>query len=95
MTTAPRTTTSRGATVRCRHYLGGLVAAIIVLNATEFLAMELELDRNGIPIYTGAAEYFDEWKERAYDLYYSRAGNEGLQARLARHCLRSCAESSP
>ncbi len=45
--------------------------------------MALELDRNGVPAYTGAAEYFDEWKERALDLFHSRSGQDSLQASSA------------
>ena len=45
--------------------------------------MALEMDKNGVPIYSGAAEQFDEWKERANDLFHSRAGNEALQAATA------------
>ena len=41
------------------------------------------MDKNGVPIYTGAAEQFDEWKERAINLFHSRAGSEGLQAATA------------
>ena len=45
--------------------------------------MALDMDKNGVPMYTGTAEQFDEWKERASDLFHSRAGNEGLQASMA------------
>ena len=45
--------------------------------------MTLELDRNGVPVYAGTAEHFDEWKERALDLYHSRAGQVSLQASTA------------
>ena len=45
--------------------------------------MALDMDKNGVPMYTGTAEQFDEWKERASDLFHSRAGNEGLQASTA------------
>ncbi len=46
--------------------------------------MSLELDRNGVPIYTGTAENFDEWREKALDLFWRRAGNEGFQGSTAR-----------
>jgi hypothetical protein len=41
--------------------------------------MAQELDRNGVPIYAGAADYFDEWQEQAYDLFHNRSGNDNLQ----------------
>ena len=45
--------------------------------------MALDMDKNGVPMYTGTAEHFDAWKEGASDLFHSRAGNEGLQASTA------------
>ena len=45
--------------------------------------MTLELDRNGVPVYSGTAENFDEWKERALDLFHSRQGQDSLQASTA------------
>ena len=45
--------------------------------------MTLELDRNGVPVYSGTAEHFDEWKERAMDLYHGRSGQDSLQASTA------------
>ncbi len=45
--------------------------------------MALELDRNGVPAYAGTAEHFDEWKERALDLFHSRCGQDSLQASTA------------
>ena len=45
--------------------------------------MTLELDRNGVPVYAGTAEQFDEWKERALDLFHSRTGQDSLQASTA------------
>ena len=51
--------------------------------AAENYSMTLELDRNGVPVYAGTAEHFDEWKERALDLYHSRAGQDSLQASTA------------
>ncbi len=45
--------------------------------------MTLELDRNGMPVYAGTAESFDEWRERALDLFHSRAGQDSLQGSTA------------
>jgi hypothetical protein len=45
--------------------------------------MTLELDRNGVPVYAGTAESFDEWRERALDLFHSRAGQDSLQGSTA------------
>ena len=36
-----------------------------------------------MPVYAGTAEQFDEWKERALDLYHNRAGQDSLQASTA------------
>ena len=45
--------------------------------------MSLELDRNGVPIFAGSTDLFDEWCERARDLWYARTGNDSLQASTA------------
>ena len=58
------------------------VAAVVLYSApvvaaalgAPTAAMTLELDRNGVPIYSGAPDHFDEWRERALDLWWSRAG---------------------
>ena len=49
----------------------------------QLYVMTLELDRNGVPVYAGTAESFDEWRERALDLFHSRAGQDSLQASTA------------
>ncbi len=41
------------------------------------------MDKNGVPVYTGAAEQFDGWKERAINLFHSRADSESPQAATA------------
>ena len=41
--------------------------------------MAIELDRNGVPVYDGALETFDEWKDRSWDLFWARSGNDPLQ----------------
>ncbi|CAK0814360.1 unnamed protein product, partial [Prorocentrum cordatum] len=50
--------------------------------------MSIELDRNGIPQYAGQPEYFNEYEERAWDLYHGRTGEKSKQAATALH-LRS------
>ena len=46
--------------------------------------MALRLDRKGVPMYNGAVDLYDEWRERALYLhYYARAGNESLQMSTA------------
>ncbi|CAK0870870.1 unnamed protein product [Prorocentrum cordatum] len=50
--------------------------------------MSIELDRNGIPQYAGQPEYFNEYEERAWDLYRGRTGEKSKQAATALH-LRS------
>ena len=41
--------------------------------------MAIELDRNGVPIYDGSPETYDEWKDRSWDLFWARSGNDSLQ----------------
>ncbi|CAK0901419.1 unnamed protein product, partial [Prorocentrum cordatum] len=50
--------------------------------------MSIELDRNGVPQYAGQPEYFNEYEERAWDLYHGRTGERSKQAATALH-LRS------
>ncbi|CAK0817420.1 unnamed protein product [Prorocentrum cordatum] len=50
--------------------------------------MSIELDRNGVPQYAGQPEYFNEYEERAWDLYRGRTGEKSKQAATALH-LRS------
>ncbi|CAK0863333.1 unnamed protein product, partial [Prorocentrum cordatum] len=50
--------------------------------------MSIELDRNGVPQYAGQPEYFNEYEERAWDLYHGRTGEKSKQAATALH-LRS------
>jgi hypothetical protein len=50
--------------------------------------MSIELDRNGVPQYSGASEHFNEYVERAWDLFYGREGKNSEQAATALH-LRS------
>ncbi|CAK0887813.1 unnamed protein product [Prorocentrum cordatum] len=42
--------------------------------------MSIELDRNGVPQYAGQPEYFNEYEERAWDLYHGRTGEKSKQA---------------
>ena len=48
----------------------------------------LEVDRYGVPQYRGDPEAFEEYQERAWDLYHGREGSEQLQLATAVH-LRS------
>ena len=45
----------------------------------------LETDRYGVPQYSGASETFEEYEERAWDLWYGRAGQEQLQTATPVH----------
>ena len=45
--------------------------------------MSLELDKAGVPTYKGEPEYFDEWCERARDLWFTRAGQPAYQSSTA------------
>eukprot|EP00435_Cladocopium_sp_Y103_P062124 s1878_g23.t1 len=45
----------------------------------------LDSDRYGVPQYGGEVELFEEYEERAMDLYYGREGQEALQKATAIH----------
>eukprot|EP00971_Amphidinium_carterae_P200765 3983905-Amphidinium_carterae.2 len=45
----------------------------------------LVLVRNDVPIYAGEAELWDEYKERAIDLYHGRQGEESKQKTTTLH----------
>lgn len=45
--------------------------------------MPLEIDKFGVPHFGGKAEDFDEYCERAWDLFYGRQGNASMQAATA------------
>eukprot|EP00971_Amphidinium_carterae_P351904 6492330-Amphidinium_carterae.1 len=47
--------------------------------------MALEFDRAGVPMYAGEAELWDEYRERALDLYHGRLGEEAKQKATALH----------
>ena len=51
-------------------------------------ASKLDSDRHGVPQYAGASDQFKEYKERAWDLWYGRAGQDALQSATLVH-LRS------
>jgi len=39
---------------------------------------KLDSDRYGVPQYGGEVELFEEYEERAMDLYYGREGQDAL-----------------
>ncbi len=45
--------------------------------------MTLEMDRFGIPLFMGNPEQLDEYRERAFDLYFGRAGRDSEQGATA------------
>ena len=49
---------------------------------------KMETDRYGVPQYSGQTDQFEEYVERAWDLWYGRAGQDSLQAATPVH-LRS------
>ena len=46
---------------------------------------KLDCDRHGVPQYAGETELFEEYVERAWDLYYGREGQESLQVSTPLH----------
>lgn len=52
---------------------------------TSTSASRLETDRFGVPQYAGEVELFEEYEERAMDLYYGREGQDALQTTTAIH----------
>ncbi|CAJ1330013.1 unnamed protein product [Effrenium voratum] len=43
------------------------------------LSRPLEFDKHGVPLYSGEAELFEEYVERAWDLWHGRDGQDSLQ----------------
>ena len=41
---------------------------------------QIEVDRKGIPLYDGDPKNFEEYAERAWDVYYGRSGQDAHQA---------------
>ena len=58
------------------------------------MAGKLETDRYGVPLYPGASETFEEHEERAWDLWYGRAGQDQLQTATPRAGLTGSAWES-
>ncbi len=52
--------------------------------------MALACDRNGVPQYSGEVGQFEEYKERALDLFYGRSGQNSLQAATPLHLRAGC-----
>ena len=50
----------------------------------------LEYDKSGVPLCAGQIDLLEEYIERAWDLYYGRAGAEGLQASTPIHLRSGC-----
>ena len=47
--------------------------------------MSIQFDRTGVPVYDGTPSMFDEYRERCWDLYYGRSGQDSLQAATPIH----------
>ena len=47
--------------------------------------MSIQFDRTGVPVYNGTPSMFDECRERCWDLYYGRSGQDSLQAATPIH----------
>ena len=54
----------------------------------------LEFDRNGVPWYLGRPDLYDEYAERAWDLFYGRSGQDTLQAATAIHLRSGCRDAA-
>ncbi|CAE7722529.1 GIP, partial [Symbiodinium necroappetens] len=54
----------------------------------SFSMAKLDVDRYGVPQYGGEPELYEEYQERAWDLWFGRDGNEQTQAATPIH-LRS------
>ena len=52
---------------------------------TAASSSRLLTDRYGVPQYGGEVELFEEYEERAMDLYYGREGQDALQMTTAIH----------
>ena len=73
-----------------RQALDFFAPAFVPALATFFLSMtaKLEVDRFGVPQYNGEPELYEEYAERAWDLWYGREGSEATQSSTPIH-LRS------
>ena len=49
------------------------------------MTQRLDVDRHGVPQFTGDPELYDEYEERAWDLWHGRDGQPALQAATAVH----------
>ena len=47
--------------------------------------MSIQFDCTGVPVYDGTPSLFDEYRERCWDLYYGRSGQDSLQAATPIH----------
>ena len=47
--------------------------------------MSIQFDRTGILVYDGTPSMFDEYRERCWDLFYGRSGQDSLQAATPIH----------
>lgn len=54
----------------------------------------LETDRYGVPQYAGEAELFEEYVERAWDLYFGREGQDSLQISTPLHLRAQLTETA-
>ena len=51
-------------------------------NGPEKMVSKITFDK-GIPLYDGAPELFEEYQERARDVFYGRRAGEGKQVSVA------------
>ena len=49
------------------------------------MTQRLDVDRHGVPQFSGDPELYDEYEERAWDLWHGRDGQPALQAATAVH----------
>ena len=54
----------------------------------------LDTDRYGVPQYAGEAELFEEYVERAWDLYFGREGQDSLQVSTPLHLRAQLTETA-
>ncbi len=62
-----------------QHYIVSISFELCI----EHEPYAMDVDRNGVPQYDGSSDLFEEWSERAFDLWFARAGNDSLQQATA------------
>eukprot|EP00435_Cladocopium_sp_Y103_P024701 s85_g6.t1 len=67
------------------HHVHYKLKVLIVLVSILGTMARLDVDRYGVPQYPGDPELYDEYEERAWDLWHGREGQDSMQTATAVH----------